>query len=420
MRTFLLLMLSFVSLFGGISFAVSEVPEQDFPFSVLDLPVVRDVYRFDRLLTRLPYVFTQIEYLLDSSYHGAPSEEMLYTLDSQRIVWFLEKSSSFDEFYRQVRVAIVAHLLELQYPHFVTRPYNRQVSEAIIVSWSDFVLLQPIVEQDGLDEILFSKLFGFAVHFTNLQSYLTTLEFAPITIDYQEYVDLWSVYLFKHEQDIRDLWYELISWKTRVNEDVEYRRHNINAAFHNIGTVRLVMPGQTFSLAREFHYNPRRWRGYPYVDGLVTVGNGAVMMYGGGLCGVATALFQGILTNLWLPLVEYKAHSIYYRNLYEAEINGIEVKDPGLDATIFSPRIDLKFKNIREYPIILGFAFDGEIGSNEQVFSLSKAQDRGSFHFVRSFMRGTHSCFTWEVNGKSMTNCYRQVKNFNIFYFFQI
>jgi len=413
MKKFILLVFSLFFFFGGMLFASSEIQEQDFAFSVLDLPVIKNIYHFDRLLTRLPYVFSQIEYLLHTSYHGAPNEEeIVYTLNSEMIVWFLEKSSSFDEFYRQVRINIVAHLLELQYPQFITRPYDRQVSEAMVVSWSDFVLLKPIVEQDNLDKFLFTKLLGFATHFTNLQEYLSNLKFASISINNEEYVNLWSIYLFKHEQDIRDLWYELVSWKTRVNEDRDYRRHNINAAFHNIGTLRLVMPWQIFSLAREFHYNSRRWRGYPYVDGLVTVGDGAVMMYGGGLCGVATALFQWILTNLGLPLIEYKAHSIYYRNLYEAEINGSMITQPWLDATIFSPSIDLKFKNIREYPIILGFAFDGLSGSNEQVFTLSKVEDKWSFEYIWSFMRGTYSCFTWKINGKNMTNCYKQVKNF--------
>ena len=131
-----------------------------------------------------------------------------------------------------------------------------------------------------------------------------------------------------------------------------YRRHNIQAAFNNIGNVRLVMPGQVFSTLRALRYIPGVSQ-YRYVDGLVTVGNGAVMMYGGGLCGVATALFQGALTNRGLVRLEYKPHSIYYRNLYEADINGIVIKDPGLDATIFGPTIDLKLQNIRSYPIII-------------------------------------------------------------------
>jgi len=75
-------------------------------------------------------------------------------------------------------------------------------------------------------------------------------------------------------------------------------------------------------------------------------------------------------------LVEYKAHSTYYRNLYEAEINGTYIKDPGLDATVFAPHYDVKVKNIREYPIITVFNFDGTSGSVEQMFTLSKKQDR--------------------------------------------
>jgi vancomycin resistance protein YoaR len=59
------------------------------------------------------------------------------------------------------------------------------------------------------------------------------------------------------------------------------------------------------------------------------------------------------LTNRGLVRVQYKPHSIYYRNLYEADINGIEITQPGLDATIFSPAIDLKLQNIRPYPIII-------------------------------------------------------------------
>jgi vancomycin resistance protein YoaR len=123
------------------------------------------------------------------------------------------------------------------------------------------------------------------------------------------------------------------------------------------------------------------------VEGYITVGNGAKMFYGGGLCGVATAFYQGTLTNLGLSLLKYRAHSTYYRNLYEAEINGVMITDPGLDATVYTPLFDVKVKNIRDYPIVVGFNFDGLSGSMEQVFTLSKAQDRGSFAFVGSYKK---------------------------------
>jgi len=53
------------------------------------------------------------------------------------------------------------------------------------------------------------------------------------------------------------------------------------------------MPGETFSLARELHYNPNFEDGNEaYVAGFATFGAGARMIYGGGLCGVATAFYQ--------------------------------------------------------------------------------------------------------------------------------
>ena len=148
------------------------------------------------------------------------------------------------------------------------------------------------------------------------------------------------------------------------------------------------------------------------MDGWATVGNGVKMVYGGWLCGVGTAFYQGTLTNLWLSLIQYKAHSIYYRNLYEAEVNGEYIKDPWLDATLYSPNFDLKVKNIRDYPIIVAFDFDGQKWSIEQVFTLAKAQDRWSFEYIGTYRKWWLYCFTREINGENRTNCYRHIKNF--------
>jgi hypothetical protein len=51
-------------------------------------------------------------------------------------------------------------------------------------------------------------------------------------------------------------------------------------------------------------------------------------------------------------------------------------------------------------------------GSMEQVFTLSKAQDRGSFAFVGSYKKAWSQCFTRKINGKNRTNCYKHIKNF--------
>ena len=58
---------------------------------------------------------------------------------------------------------------------------------------------------------------------------------------------------------------------------------------------------------------------------------------GGGVCQVSTTLFRAIL-NAGLPVVERHAHA-YRVGYYE------EDSPPGIDATIYSPSVDLKFKN---------------------------------------------------------------------------
>lgn len=412
MKKLMSIFISLWVLFVGVSSAASISQEHVYPFSVFDLPVLRDIYQFNSLLIEFPYVFGQIHTLLLQENHGSAVPESLYILDSEKIVSYLDTSSSFEEFYRQLRIDIIRYLLDTNSTDFFVRPYDWQVNSAIIVeSWA-FKVLDPIESDDGLDILLSKKLDDFASNFTSLKWYLSSLEFTSLQISSEEISQLGSLYLFKNEQDLKDLWYELVSWKSRINQDVDYRRHNIMAAFHNIGTIRLLMPGEVFSTLKEIHYNPNSGRWYEYVKWLVTVGDGAIMLYGWWLCGVATALYQWALTNLGLSVIDYSPHSTYYRNLYEAEVNGTMIKDPWLDATIFSPVYDLKLKNIREYPIIIGFSFDGLSGSQEQVFTLAKSQDKWSFEFIRSYKKWTYSCFTWKINGENRTNCYKHVKNY--------
>ncbi len=397
-------------LFGGMSRAATGEQKPVSPFSVFDLPVMQDIYRFDDLLHDMPYVYAQIDFLLAKQRiyeHASAPTGVVFARDTDTLVSLLKSSDSFDQFVDKVRIDFVKYLLAHQYSQFITQPYIWDANEAIVLQSWDYTLMKPIFAEDGLDVLLSNKLSWFADHFTNIKRYLPSLAFISVTIDSQEYANLWAIYLFKTEQDLRDLWYKLISWKTRANVDKEYRRYNIMTAFKNIGNVRLIMPGETFNLAREIHYTPYNGNA-DYVSGYATFGAGARMVYGGWLCGVATALYQGSLTNLGFQLLEYSAHSTYYRNLFNAEINGTRVSTPGLDATIYAPNYNLQFKNIRDYPIVTVFNFGGGESDPEQVFTLSKPQDKGSFEFVWS--RGM--CFTWNINGQLRTNCYEYIKNF--------
>ncbi|MBU0627146.1 hypothetical protein KKG31_02830 [Patescibacteria group bacterium] len=88
-----------------------------------------------------------------------------------------------------------------------------------------------------------------------------------------------------------------------------------------------------------------------------------------------------------MNLLDHTSHSTYYRNLYEGEIDGTYISEPGLEATVYAPYFDVVVQNIRDYPIITVFNYDGMSGSTEQMFTLGRAQDRGTFEFVGKYRK---------------------------------
>lgn len=74
-----------------------------------------------------------------------------------------------------------------------------------------------------------------------------------------------------------------------------------------------------------------------YLPELVILGNRTVPEAGGGLCQVSTTLFRSVL-NAGLPIVERTNHA-YRVSYYERGVG------PGLDATIYDPSPDFKWKN---------------------------------------------------------------------------
>lgn len=79
-----------------------------------------------------------------------------------------------------------------------------------------------------------------------------------------------------------------------------------------------------------------------YLPELVIKENKTTPEYGGGLCQVSTTLFRSIL-NAGLKVMERQNHA-YRVSYYEKDGNG-QMIGPGLDATIYMPKPDLKFLN---------------------------------------------------------------------------
>lgn len=119
------------------------------------------------------------------------------------------------------------------------------------------------------------------------------------------------------------------------------RVHNIELAASRLNG-KLIPAGSTFSFNDELgdvSANTGFQQAYIIKEGRTILGDG------GGVCQVSTTLFRAAL-NAGLQIEERHAHA-YRVSYYEQD------SPPGLDATVFAPSVDLKFKNDTENYILI-------------------------------------------------------------------
>jgi len=102
---------------------------------------------------------------------------------------------------------------------------------------------------------------------------------------------------------------------------VSYRQNNIKKWFSTFKNV-IVAPGQTFDLLADY-INKRT----DYVDWFAIIDGEEKLVPGGGLCGVATTIFQTLSQIKWIDWIRRRSHSEWFYSLYGKKI--------WWDATIF-------------------------------------------------------------------------------------
>lgn len=128
--------------------------------------------------------------------------------------------------------------------------------------------------------------------------------------------------------------------KELIGRGVSYFAGSISGRIHNLTLASskfkgvLVAPGDTLSfndtvgdISAQTGYKPA----YIIKEGKTVLGDG------GGVCQVSTTLFRAAL-NSGLPVLARTAHA--YRVAYYEQHS-----DPGIDATVYAPTVDLKIKN---------------------------------------------------------------------------
>jgi vancomycin resistance protein YoaR len=135
---------------------------------------------------------------------------------------------------------------------------------------------------------------------------------------------------------------ELISEGTSLfYHSIENRIFNLSLAASRLNGI-LIAPGEVFSFNKALG-DISSFTGYKQA---YVIENGrTVLGDGGGVCQVSTTLFRAAL-RAGLPITERHTHA--YRVGYYEEDAG-----PGIDAAIYSPTVDLRFKNDTDGHILI-------------------------------------------------------------------
>lgn len=154
---------------------------------------------------------------------------------------------------------------------------------------------------------------------------------------------------------------EIGSGKSTFKGSIENRSFNINLAASKLNGM-LIKPGEVFSFNKTVG-DITSLSGYKQA---YVIQNGkTVLGDGGGVCQVSTTLFRAALQS-GLPIIERNPHA-YRVGYYEQD------SAPGIDAAIYTPDIDLRFKNDTPTHILIQSYVD--LSTQEIVFTLYGTKD---------------------------------------------
>ncbi|MEG6614912.1 VanW family protein [Peptococcaceae bacterium 1198_IL3148] len=144
------------------------------------------------------------------------------------------------------------------------------------------------------------------------------------------------------DEDLKDINTQLSIYVTALDSSSSSRIHNIKLASNKIDNT-LMKPGEVFSLNQQL--GPRiEAEGYQKAS--VIVDNEIVDDYGGGVCQVATTLYNAVKVAD-LPVVERHRHTL-----------PVDYAPIGEDATIAGDIKDFKFKNDGKKPLLIKSAVE--------------------------------------------------------------
>jgi vancomycin resistance protein YoaR len=200
----------------------------------------------------------------------------------------------------------------------------------------ELVLVAPHVNGRSLD---------IPATIANLQAALTTPD-RTVPFAFDEIVPTVHTGATAEELGITELVSERTTW---FYGSTDARKHNIARSAANFFGV-VIAPGEEFSFNK---YLGSVSEADGYEQGLIIFGGRTIKGVGGGVCQVSTTLYQ---TAFWagFPIEERYEHG-YMLGYYN------DGEGPGMDATVFSPVVDLKFINNTPHHLLIENYYNEEL-----------------------------------------------------------
>ena len=237
-----------------------------------------------------------------------------------------------------------------------------------------------------------------------------------------DHVILWlqwwkKVNMFKNNKELQiwiDRWFfELASFRERLNVDKAYRLKNIKTAFEKAWDLVVINSWEKFDFIWSIDYDEYSDK-KNYLDWISIVWWKETKTYWGWLCWASTAIYQWVMTNKNIKITNRKPHSWWSTNLYKANINWDYITTPWWDATVYTQFINwktvatlnLEFVNTWSLPLFLvNKILERDWEFYEQNFTIWQRWSKWSLEFVKKNWK----CYTWKINWEEKTSCYKLI-----------
>ena len=164
------------------------------------------------------------------------------------------------------------------------------------------------------------------------------------------------------ELGITELVYAYTSYFRGSSADRVQNIKTASAAFHGL----LIPPGGVLSMSDELG-DISLDNGY--AEAPIILGDETIQGVGGGVCQVSTTLFRTVYFA-GFPILERYAHA-YRVGYYEQNAGGRDQNLAGLDATVFVPLVDFKFRNDTDHWLLMETYVNSDLSLTWKFYSTS-------------------------------------------------